>query len=175
MILLVGLMGSGKSTVGRLVAERTGRTLVDVDDEIRRRTGLTTRQLWERAGEAGYRPLERDVSVHVLAEGGPVVLALPGGAIDDELVRAAIAGAEPFTAWLRARPATLAACVADSDHRPLLADRPEVLLEHQQAERGPRFEAIAQLVVDVDDLTAAEAAERIVAAVEARGGRPPAG
>ena len=59
-IVLVGLMGSGKTTVGRLVAEATGRELVDVDVAITARTGKTVRQLWEEGGEAAYRSLERD-------------------------------------------------------------------------------------------------------------------
>lgn len=174
-VVLVGLMASGKSTVGALVADRTGRILIDVDDRIRARTGRTTREVWERGGEAAYRPLERDISLEVLREGGAVVLALPGGAIDEALVRSAIATAGPFTVWLRARPALLAARVAASDHRPLVGEHAEELLERQDRERGPRFAAIAELVVDVDALDADQAATVIVAAFASWPGPMPGG
>jgi len=161
-------MASGKTTVGRLVATATWRRLVDVDDVIEARTGLTVRRLWERDGEAGYRPIERDVVLEVLAEGGPVVLATPAGAVLDESVQAAFEAAEPFVVWLRARPETLAARVDPADHRPLLEVDPLGVLTRQAAERAGTYEALADLVVDIDDLPPDQIADRIVAALGGR-------
>src|SRR2546421_12942366 len=100
-------MGSGKSTVGELVAARTGRRLVDADTAIESRTGSTVRELWESGGEAAYRQLESDVVVNAVGGEERVVVAAPGGAVLDPVVRAALADA--FVVWLRAAPAVLAA------------------------------------------------------------------
>ena len=77
-VVLVGLMGSGKSTVGALVATRTGRAFVDVDIVIAQETGKTVRELWEEGGEAAYRKLESEAVLRVLAGDAPSVLAAPG-------------------------------------------------------------------------------------------------
>ena len=105
-VVLVGLMGSGKSSVGALVAARTGRAFVDVDIVIARETGKTVRELWEAGGEAAYRRLESEAVLRVLAGQAPSVLAAPGGVVLDPTVRAALAG--HFVVWLRTRPTTLA-------------------------------------------------------------------
>ncbi|QXC62200.1 shikimate kinase [Aquihabitans sp. G128] len=164
-VVLVGLMGSGKTTVGRLVAAHLGRPLVDVDVEVHERTGLTVNELWERGGEAAYRPLERDIVVHLLTVGGPDVLAMPGGAVDDELVLASLAGADAFTVWLRADPLELATRIerSGSHHRPLLGDDPLPVLEEQAAERDRTYSSLADLVLDVES----RAPEDLAAAVEA--------
>ena len=121
-VVLVGLMGSGKSTVGSLVAARTGRVFVDVDIVIAQETGQTVRELWEAGGEASYRKLESEAVLRVLAGNVPSVLAAPGGVVLDPKVRAALAG--NVVVWLRTRPTTLAGRVHVGDHRPLLGDRP---------------------------------------------------
>jgi shikimate kinase len=161
-IVLVGLMGSGKSTVGRLVAEATGRELVDVDVAITIRTGKTVRQLWEEGGEAAYRCLERDEVLATLGR-SDVVLAAPGGVILDPTVRDALGDA--FVAWLRARPATLAARVRAGDHRPLLGENPEDDFAAMDAERADLYAAVADITLDTDgnspDALAAELVERL--------------
>ena len=161
-IVLVGLRGSGKSTVGRLVAEATGRELVDVDVAITTRTGKTVRQLWEEGGEAAYRSLERDEVLATLGR-SDVVLAAPGGVILDPTVRDALGDA--FVAWLRARPATLAARVRAGDHRPLLGENPEDDFATMDAERAHLYAAVADITLDADgnspDALAAELVERL--------------
>jgi shikimate kinase len=160
-IVMVGLMGSGKTTVGRLVAEATGRELVDVDVAITARTGKTVRQLWEEGGEAAYRSLERDEVLATL--GRDVVLAAPGGVILDPTVRDALG--EAFVAWLRARPATLAARVRPGDHRPLLGENPADDFTTMDAERADLYAAVADITLDADakgpDALAAELLERL--------------
>jgi shikimate kinase len=147
-IVLVGLMGSGKSTVGRLVAEATGRELVDVDVAITARTGKTVRQLWEEGGEAAYRSLERDEVLATISR-SDVVLAAPGGVILDPAVRDALGDA--FVAWLRARPATLAARVRPGDHRPLLGESPEDDFATMDTARADLYAAVADITLDADD------------------------
>lgn len=166
-VVLIGLMGSGKSTVGAAVADELARPLVDVDVVIEDQTGLTVRELWERGGEAAYRPLERDVVVHALSTDGPDVVAVPGGGVEDELVRTALDAADTFTVWLRAEPDTLAERVGRSDHRPLIDDDPLEVLEQQSVERSATYAELADLILDLEGGGPDELASAIVAAVEA--------
>ncbi len=164
-VVLIGLMGAGKSTVGRLVADRLDRLLVDVDLVIQERTGMTVRQLWERAGEVGYRPLERDIVIEALCADRPDVVAVPAGAIDDALVRTTVEWSPSFTVWLRGEVPTLADRVGSSDHRPLLGTDPIGVLTAQAAERAALYGELADLALDIEGRTPAELADAVVAAV----------
>ncbi|MCU1454149.1 MAG: aroK [Acidimicrobiales bacterium] len=159
-VVLVGLMGTGKSTVGALVAARTGRTLVDADRAIEARTGKTVRELWEAGGEAAYRQLESAVVLDAIAGDEPTVIAAPAGAVLDPAVRAALDDA--FVVWLRADPATLAARVGHGDHRPLLGDHPKDVLAAMAKERAHLYQGVADAVVDVDALDAEAAATAVL-------------
>ena len=165
-VVLVGLMGSGKSTVDALVAEATGRTFVDVDVAIRERTGKTVRRLWEEGGEAAYRRLESDAVLQTLRR-DDVVLAAPGGVVLDPVVRAALRAA--FVVWLRAEPATLARRVHDDDHRPLLGEHPLEVLTKMADERAGLYEQVADLVIDIDHSDAATVAGLVVHELRERG------
>lgn len=167
-IVLIGLMGSGKTSVGQQIAEALDVPLVDVDDVILERTGMTVRQLWERGGEVAYRPLERDAVLHVLVDQRPVVLATPAGAVMDHLVREGIEMADTFTVWLRAVPETLAARVAPSDHRPLLGQDPLGTLRQMAEERSATYEDLADLVLDVEHRSPEQLAAAAIAAFEQR-------
>lgn len=164
-VVLVGLMGAGKTTVGRAVAARTGWTLVDVDVAIQDRTGRTVRELWEEGGEAAYRALESEIVLDALAD-EEVVIAAPGGVVLDPAVRDALA--EPFVVWLRASPTTLGGRVRRDDHRPLLGDDPETVLATMTAERADLYASVADLVVDADATPPDELAGTIVAELSAR-------
>jgi shikimate kinase len=148
-VVLVGLMGSGKSTVGALVAARTDRVFVDVDVVIAQATGKTVRELWEEGGEAAYRKLESAAVLRVLAGDVPSVLAAPGGVVLHAAVRAALAG--HLVVWLRAGPATLAGRVHVGDHRPLLGDRPAETLAVMADERSDLYRQVASTTIDTDD------------------------
>lgn len=150
-VVLVGLMGSGKSTVGALVAARTGRVFVDVDIVIARGTGKTVRELWEQGGEAAYRKLESDAVLRVLAGDTPSVLAAPGGVVLNPTVRAALAG--HVVVWLRTTPTTLAGRVHVGDHRPLLGDKPADVLAVMADERSDLYRHVASATFDTDDRT----------------------
>jgi shikimate kinase len=159
-VVMVGLMGAGKSSVGARVAAATGRVFVDVDRDIQRRTGKTVRQLWEEGGEPAYRHLESEVVLETLAQDDNVVLAAPGGAILDPAVRAALG--PPFVVWLRADPSTLAARVEHDDHRPLLGDHPLVVLTSMARERAGLYGSVADLVVDTEGRDTAAIADIVV-------------
>jgi shikimate kinase len=147
-LVLVGLMGTGKSTVGRRIAQATGRLLVDVDVAITERTGRTVRELWEERGEAGYRGLESGEVLDALRR-GDVVVAAPGGVVMDPEVRRALADAH--VVWLRADPEALGTRVRAGDHRPLRGDDPEADLAAMAADRAELYASVADLTVDTDD------------------------
>jgi len=164
-IALLGLMGSGKTVVGRLVADALGWPLVDSDVVVQDRTGMTVAELWERGGEPAYRPHEREAVTQALAGPGPDVVAVAAGAIEDHVAVASIRQDGVFRVWLRAQPETVAQRVTLSDHRPLIRDDPFAVLEAQAGERAQAYGAVADLVLDVEARTPDELADRIVAEV----------
>ncbi|MBX3287044.1 MAG: 3-dehydroquinate synthase, partial [Actinobacteria bacterium] len=135
--------------------------LVDSDEWIRARTGMTVEELWRRGGEAAYRPHEQAVVSETLAGPGPEVLTVPAGAVEDPIALAELRRPGVLRVWLRAEVDTLVRRVAASSHRPLLDDDPRSVLEAQSATRSGTFEELADLVIDVD-ATSAEAAARLV-------------
>lgn len=159
-VALVGLMGAGKTTIGRLVATKTGRALVDADVAIEARTGQTVRELWEIGGEVAYRQMESAVVLDALAGDVPVVIATPGGAVLDSTVRDALDAA--FVVWLRADPVTLAGRVKPGDHRPLLEDDPLEMLSVMSVDRAHLYDEVSDAVVDVDGIDPHTAADLVV-------------
>ena len=140
------------------------------DRRIEARTGREVRELWERGGEAAYRPLEREETLAVLTGAGPDVLAVPAGAVVDAEVLAALRRPEAFVVWLRVEVAELAARVTVGDHRPLLGDDPEALLAAQSAERSETYAAVADVVLDAGSATPDHLAMVVVAALRAADG-----
>lgn len=117
-IVLIGLMGVGKTTVGRRLSARLGLPFVDADHEIELAAGLSVAEIFERFGEAHFRDGERRVIARLI-DGSPKVIATGGGAFMNEATRALIL--ERATAvWLDADIDTLAARVSRRDDRPLL-------------------------------------------------------
>jgi shikimate kinase len=163
-VVLVGLMGAGKSSVGSVVAAHMGVTFVDVDVAIVEQTGKTVRELWEQGGESAYRNLESKVVLDALAEKRDVVLAAPGGVVLDPAVRAALADA--FVVWLRTDPATLASRVRLDDHRPLLGEHPQDVLTTMAHERSEIYEGLADLMINTDHEGVEAIARRIAGALD---------
>jgi shikimate kinase len=160
-VLLLGMMGSGKTTVGRALSDRTGWPYVDNDDLVAEVTGAETAELGARSA-ATLHAVERDVVERILGMEPPLVAGIPGSAITDESTCDAMR-AHGAVVWLRARVETLASRIGDGSDRPFFAGRDvtEVLRE-LYAGRAPAYEAVAHLVVDVDERTPAQIAEWIV-------------
>ena len=107
-LVLVGMMGAGKTTVGRRVAALLRRPLIDSDELIEGRTGRTVRQIFETDGEPAFRALETEALVDALAEPEPLVIAAAGGVLLREENRDALRRSSAKVVWLRADPDVLA-------------------------------------------------------------------
>lgn len=153
-LVLVGMMGVGKSTVGRRAAQRLGWPFIDADYALEARAGCSVREVFARDGEPGFRDLETAVLADLLAGDRPTVIAAGGGAMLRETNRDA-ARARAEVVWLRARPETLLARLGGkADARPLLDGDAATTVRRLVVEREPVYVAAAHHVIDVDELTA---------------------
>ncbi len=163
-ILLVGMMGAGKTTTGRLLAERLGWGYRDSDADVEASTGLSVPDLFARDGEAAFRAAEAAVLADACADAAPCVVSVAGGAVLSPENRRLIT-ASGTVVWLRARPATLAGRVGDGAGRPLLGDDPADAMARLNDVRAPLYAEVADLVIDVDDLRPDDVVRRILDAV----------
>jgi shikimate kinase len=146
-LVLVGLMGAGKTTVGAACATRLARPFVDTDDVVEANTGMTVAELFAHEGEARFRELERQAVVDACATPAPAVIACGGGAVIDGDNRRRLHQAG-FVVWLQAAPATLMARVKIGAERPLLDGRSTATLERLAVVRAAAYEA-ADAVLEV--------------------------
>ncbi|RYD54891.1 MAG: shikimate kinase [Sphingomonadales bacterium] len=145
-IVLIGLMGAGKTTVGRRLAQRMRLPFVDADHEIEAAAGMTVSDIFERFGEEYFRDGERRVIAR-LVDGTPKVIATGGGAFVNEATRALILD-QAITIWLDAGTDVLADRVRRRDTRPLLRDRdPFEVLSELAKVRNPLY-ALAPIRVE---------------------------
>lgn len=166
-VALVGMMGAGKSSVGRRLAHKLGVPFRDADSEIEAAAGCTVSEIFERFGEAAFRDGERRVIARLLSD-PPHVLATGGGAFVDPETRTKIKE-QAFSIWMRAPVELLVARVQRRDSRPLLRNGdPREILEKLLAQREP-FYSQADLTLDSEDGPHSASVERIVAALEDRG------
>lgn len=164
-VVLVGLMGSGKTTVGRLVARRLGWEYWDNDAELIRRTGRSLAELVELGTEELHKR-ERRVLVAGLTGTPWLVISAPGSVVpvDDEVAQLL---APCVVVWLRATPAILLTRLhASAQHRPLGADG-RSRITAQAVARAEHYESIADQVLDVDDVDPSGLADAVVAQVRA--------
>jgi len=161
-IVLTGFMGSGKSTVGPLVARRLGWRFVDVDDVIEAEAGVAITELFKRHGEAVFREREREVIAR-LAAGEGLVLALGGGAIETAETRELLlTDPETLLVHLEVELATtLERCGGTEHTRPILADQANLASRYER--RLPLYRA-AHVSIAVDALTPEEAVEAVLRA-----------
>ena len=167
-IALVGLMGAGKSSIGRRLAQRLKVPFTDADTEIEAAAGATIEEIFERHGEAAFREGERRVIARLL-EGPAQVLATGGGAFMDPATRALLRE-RAITIWLRADVELLLPRVIRRNNRPLLkVGDPKTVLERLMQERYPIY-AEADLTVETLDGPPEVTLERIMAALAAHYG-----
>ncbi len=166
-ILLVGMMGAGKTTTGQLVARRLGWGYRDSDADVEAATGLTVPELFSRDGESAFRRAEAVALAGACADAAPSVVSVAGGAVLSPENRRLI-GESGTVVWLRAKPQTLAARVGDGAGRPLLGDDPAEAMVRLNEVRAPLYAELADLVIDVDDLPPEAVAARILEAATAR-------
>jgi len=163
-IVLTGFMGSGKTTVGPLIAAGLGWSFIDVDDVIAAEAGCSIAELFRRQGEAEFRRRER-AAIARLAQGDRLVLALGGGAIEDTNTRTSLL-ANPDTLLVHLEielATTLARCNGTENLRPILADQANLAARY--AKRLPLYR-MAHLSVAVDALTPQQVAETIIRAAQ---------
>jgi shikimate kinase len=171
-LLLVGMMGAGKTTVGRALAELTGWPYVDNDELVASIAGLETEDVQQRIGGDELHLIEAVVVERILAMPPPLVAGVPGSAVVADDLRARVRQSG-YVVWLRARLDTLVERVGDGGGRPFFAghDVRDVLAQLYDG-RARLYDDAADRVVDVDDLTPREVAQRILdgmpAGVESR-------
>lgn len=166
-VALVGMMGAGKTSVGKRLAARLGVAFKDADHEIEAAAGLTVAEIFARHGEPEFRAGERRVIARLLAE-APHVLATGGGAYMDPDTRAAMQE-RAFTIWLKAPVELLLARTAKRPTRPLLNNAdPKGTLEKLLALREPVY-AEADYVMESVDGPHEKAVEHLVAVLKERG------
>lgn len=159
-IYLVGLMGAGKTSVGRYLARRLGKTFYDCDHEIERRTGVTIPVIFDIEGEAGFRVREASV-LGDLTNLQDIVLATGGGAVIDAQNRKALSE-RGTVVYLRASPADLWQRTRNDRNRPLLqtAD-PHARLQQLFAERDPLYREVATVIEDTGNQSVRNLAQRL--------------
>jgi shikimate kinase len=162
-LVLVGLMGAGKTTVGKRCAALMARDFVDTDELVEAVAGKTVAEIFERDGEAVFRELERDAVRDACASPAPLVIACGGGAVLDGNSRALLQGSG-LVVWLRAPAAVLGARVGSGTDRPLLGGEASAVttLERLAALRGPAYEATAEITIETDGRTVDEVAALVV-------------
>jgi shikimate kinase len=165
-IVFIGLMGAGKTAIGRKVAAALGLAFADSDHEIETASRMGITDLFERYGEAEFRALEQRVIARVL-ENGPQVLSTGGGAFMNEQTRAAIAG-HGVSVWLKADINVLMERVSKKQNRPLLKNPdPRAVMERLMAERHPVY-ATADVIVPTRDERKEVIADEVIDALAAR-------
>lgn len=161
-LVLVGLMGAGKTSVGARCAAALGRHLVDTDELVEATAGQTVSEIFAAEGEGGFRARERTAVTDACASPEPLVIACGGGAVLDPESRAAMRD-HGVVVWLRASPEHLAERVGVGDGRPLLEGRaPAETLEQLAAQRAGAYEAAADVAIDTDGIGVEEVASRVM-------------
>ena len=153
---LVGMMGSGKTSAGRLAAARVGADFVDTDEVVAERMGCSVSQLWGSLGEEAFRDLETVATMTVA--GNDAIVATGGGVVLADRNRDVIRESGDVV-WLKASPSVLVTRLTEASSRPLLSDRgDEETLARHLATREPLYRSIADHEIDTDDMDVAQVA-----------------
>ncbi len=160
-LVLIGLMGAGKTSVGSECARLLGRAFVDTDDLVTQTAQMSVEGIFATAGETEFRRIEHDVVADVCASPEPLVIACGGGAVLDAENRRALRAAG-VVVWLRAPASTLLTRVGDGSTRPLLRDDPAGALARLERLREPAYDAAAHAQVDTEALDIRQAADAVL-------------
>ena len=168
-VVLVGLMGSGKSTVGRRLARALGRDFIDTDTRVEASTGRSIRDIFAENGENEFRDRESEVLESTLETEVPSVIATGGGVVLRDTNRRLLD--DHSVIWLRARPELLVDRVAGSTrrgagHRPLLDGDPLAKLTLMATERRALYAEVSDVTIDVDALAIEQIVRTCVDAVK---------
>jgi shikimate kinase len=161
-VVLLGLMGTGKTAVGEELARRLDLPFSDSDRTIAAATGMTAREIHQTWAVPRLHTLEAHHLLDTLLTPARAVVSAAASVVETHRCRAALRASNVFGIWLRARPETLVARFPNEQHRPIFGD-PAVFFRNQIAVRGPYFGELSAATIDVDGLSIAEA----VAAAEA--------
>jgi shikimate kinase len=164
-VVLVGLMGSGKTTVGRALAAALGLPFSDSDAAIERERGSTVQELADELGVEEMHELESRHLLRALEAPEPSVIAAAASTIDDPACRAALAAPGVRTIWLRAAPDVLARRFDRQRHRPRFGRSPGDLLAEQAAERDALFRSLHPIELETGGQDPAEAVRLALAAL----------
>ncbi|MCE4224814.1 helix-turn-helix transcriptional regulator [Methylobacterium sp. C25] len=167
-VALIGLRGAGKSTLGRLVAERLGWTFIELNAEIERENALSVREIYAIYGQEGYRRLEQRALRRLTAHPGPLILATSGSIVAEPLTYDLLLQSF-LTIWLQARPEEHMQRVRDQGQLETKGDHPAALDELRAVliSREPHY-ARAAATVDTSDVPVATMLDRLTSEIEAR-------
>jgi len=161
-LILIGLMGSGKSSVGKICADRLERPFVDTDDAIAKKNHASVAELFSSLGEAVFRDKEQEVVTQTCSSDTPLVIACGGGAVLNASSRSLIKSSGTVV-WLQADSNELKRRIGDTSSRPLLAegDSDQVLADLAGI-RNPIYQATADLQIDTQGRTVTEVADAVI-------------
>ena len=167
-IAVIGLRGAGKSTLGRLAAERLSAPFIELDREIEVEAGLSVGEVFSLYGQEGYRRLELAALERVIARPGPMVVATAGGIVAEPLTFDRLLSAL-FTVWLKARPEDHMRRVRrQGDFRPMGDDRSAMRELRAILQSRESLYARAEITLDTSKLSVEQASERLIAAIGER-------
>lgn len=165
-VLLLGMMGAGKTSVGSALGAKLGWPYIDNDAVLQRTAGMGAPELLAAEGEQALQAAESKVLTFMLGMPAPMVGGVPGGVVLVEQDRDRLLSSGAHLVWLRASAKVLARRVGSGAGRPKLGDDPEAALRKLAADRNPYYEQVADQVIDVDALSVGQVARQIAAELE---------
>jgi shikimate kinase len=164
-VLLIGMMGAGKTSVGRALTKRTGWAYRDNDEIVADVEGIATDELQRQGGRDALRAAESRALTRVLSDEPPLIAGVAGGVIESAADRDRLASPDAFVVYLHAPIEVLVERVGSGDGRPWLQPDPETAMRRLFAGREPLYREVADLVVETQDGDAEKHADQIVEAL----------
>ena len=171
-VVLVGLMGSGKTTTGQILARHLHRPLFDSDQLVEARTGRTVREIFEADGEDAYRTLETAALLDALAEPEPAVIAAAGGVVIRDENRQALRRSGDLVVWLQADLGVLTERATRGTHRPLLDRDPAAMMATMAHDRDAWYREVADAIVETTNRPPEEIGAEIASLLIGQDDRP---